>query len=572
MQSLVLPPTAFTSTQFGHPRFNSASERLALNYTIPTNARLCNPRDLPPVHPMSSSVPAEDPLETPRHVRPPPHTTGLPTGTAVPVTAPTVTTASVSEAALASGSSAPATGHHSAFQQHVAPATGEEIRPPFVFNETVPASQTPLGTTEQRAVQEPSTTFPPSTFGTSPTGTTTRALLPKGTRRTKAHVASACVNCKKKHLGCDSARPCRRCVLSGKEVSHSILVHIMLGDIGFVAKISMLLKKKATCVDVTHKKRGRPPLKAEDASLRTYASQAENAATSGEQQTPLSRRTHTHRSTGSREIRPVTDLQMPGTPRGTVGFRTPPGHPHRWSTSVFPQVVDPSLSMQANLGHRRFSSSGSIPQMTVASPPSFVPLTSGFSPALNLGRTPMGAGRPISSYTNQALPPATSPPQYQQPFGVPMPAYTGSPRMVSRLPAGDAREAYPESPVRLPPIFPPAMTHSRPPPQAHRLSDPYPAAWSPRLRQELMQPQPQQQQQQTGGSSPHSFMEPISPATQTRHAALEQSIPIIQGVQSLSAQSSPARPRHEQPAAGSETGESRPAKRRKMALDDMVND
>ncbi|KAF7133723.1 hypothetical protein CNMCM5793_005077 [Aspergillus hiratsukae] len=554
MQSLVLPPTAFTSTQFGHPRFNSASERLALHYTLPTNARLCNPRDLPPVHPMSSSVPAEDPLENPRHVRPSPHTTGLPTVTAVPVTAPTVTTASASETGLASGSSAPATGHTSAFQQYVAATTGEEIRPPFVFNETVPGSQAPLGTTEQRAAQEPAANFPPSTFGTSSTGTITRALLPKGTRRTKAHVASACVNCKKKHLGCDPARPCRRCVLSGKE---------------------------ATCVDVTHKKRGRPPLKAEDASLRTYASQAENAATSGEQQIPIARRTHTHRSTGSREIRPMTDLQMPGTPLGTVGFRPPPRHPHRWSTSVFPQVVDPSLSMQANLGHRRFSSSGSIPQMTVATPPSFIPPTGGFNPALHLGRTPMGAGRSFSSYTHQALPHTTSPPQYQQPFGVPMPPYTGSPRMVSRLPAGDAREAYPESSVRLPPIFPPPMTHSRPTPQAHRLSDPYPAVWSPRLREQLMQRHPQQQQQQTGGSSPQSFMEPISPAAQTRHALFEhghgelgpqQSNSIVQGVQSLSAQSSPARPREEQPAGGSETGESRPTKRRKMALDDMVND
>jgi hypothetical protein len=550
MQSLVLPPTALTSTQFGHPRFSSASERLALNYTLPTNARLCNPRDLPPVHPMSSSVPAEGPLETSRHVRPPPHTTGLPTVTAVPVTAPAVTTASVSETALASGSSGPATGHTSAFQQYVAQTTREEIRPPFIFNENVSGSQAPLRTTEQRAAQEPSTTFSSSTFGTSPTGTATRALLPKGTRRTKAHVASACVNCKKKHLGCDPARPCRRCLLSGKE---------------------------ATCVDVTHKKRGRPPLKAEDASLRTYTSQAENAVTSGEQQPPLARRTHTHRSTGSREIRPVTDLQMPGTQHGTVGFRAPPGHPHRWSTSVFPQVVDPSISMQANLGHRRFSSSGSIPQMTAATQSGFMPLTSGFSPALNLGRAPMGAGRALSSYTHQGLPPTTSPPQYQQPFGVPMPPYTVSPRMVSRLPPGDAREAYPESPVRLPPIFPPAMTHSRPAPQAHRLSDPYPAVWSPRLREELMQPQAQQQ---TGGSSPHSFMEPISPAAQTRYAALEHghgelgpqhSNSIVQGAQTLSVQSSPARPRDEQPAGGPETGESRPAKRRKMALDDMVN-
>ena len=37
-------------------------------------------------------------------------------------------------------------------------------------------------------------------------------------RRAKAHVPSACVNCKKKHLACETKRPCNRCVLNGKEV------------------------------------------------------------------------------------------------------------------------------------------------------------------------------------------------------------------------------------------------------------------------------------------------------------------------------------------------------------------
>jgi hypothetical protein len=43
----------------------------------------------------------------------------------------------------------------------------------------------------------------------------------KPARRTKAHVASACVNCKKAHLSCDVQRPCGRCVASGKQVSSS---------------------------------------------------------------------------------------------------------------------------------------------------------------------------------------------------------------------------------------------------------------------------------------------------------------------------------------------------------------
>ena len=40
-------------------------------------------------------------------------------------------------------------------------------------------------------------------------------------RRAKAHVPSACVNCKKKHLACETKRPCNRCVQTGKEVSGS---------------------------------------------------------------------------------------------------------------------------------------------------------------------------------------------------------------------------------------------------------------------------------------------------------------------------------------------------------------
>lgn len=53
-------------------------------------------------------------------------------------------------------------------------------------------------------------------------------------RRSKTHVASACVNCKRAHLSCDVQRPCARCVASGKQDS---------------------------CVDVVHKKRGRPRLR-----------------------------------------------------------------------------------------------------------------------------------------------------------------------------------------------------------------------------------------------------------------------------------------------------------------------
>jgi hypothetical protein len=43
--------------------------------------------------------------------------------------------------------------------------------------------------------------------------------ITRTSRRAKAHVARACQNCKKAHLSCDEARPCARCVSSGKQVS-----------------------------------------------------------------------------------------------------------------------------------------------------------------------------------------------------------------------------------------------------------------------------------------------------------------------------------------------------------------
>ncbi|PSN72838.1 hypothetical protein BS50DRAFT_628952 [Corynespora cassiicola Philippines] len=69
----------------------------------------------------------------------------------------------------------------------------------------------------------------------------------KPARRTKAHVASACVNCKKAHLSCDVQRPCGRCVASGKQ---------------------------DTCKDVQHKKRGRPRLRDDKDFGRTDESRA----------------------------------------------------------------------------------------------------------------------------------------------------------------------------------------------------------------------------------------------------------------------------------------------------------
>lgn len=44
----------------------------------------------------------------------------------------------------------------------------------------------------------------------------------RGGRKAKAHVASACINCKRAHLSCDVQRPCGRCVATGKQVSFPV--------------------------------------------------------------------------------------------------------------------------------------------------------------------------------------------------------------------------------------------------------------------------------------------------------------------------------------------------------------
>lgn len=52
-------------------------------------------------------------------------------------------------------------------------------------------------------------------------------------RRAKAHVPSACVNCKRKHLACETKRPCTRCVQTGKEVSKSEIANLKAQTLTF---------------------------------------------------------------------------------------------------------------------------------------------------------------------------------------------------------------------------------------------------------------------------------------------------------------------------------------------------
>ncbi|OQD98116.1 hypothetical protein PENSOL_c010G05501 [Penicillium solitum] len=389
-----------------------------------------------------------------------------------------------------------------------------------------------------------------------PTHPTGRPLAQKSTRRTKAHVASACVNCKKKHLGCDPARPCRRCVLAGKA---------------------------STCVDVTHKKRGRPPLKAEDSSLRSYTTHLDNPAIPAEAHPTMPpRRTTMHRATSSRELRPMTDIQ--GLGDVSSGVRTP----HRWSASVFPltRPMDPSPTIPGGMIRRPFSSSGppshSVPTHPHAPSP-YMPMA-GFNPALKVNTMPGSMERRFPTYGVPALPPPTSPPQHQPPpVGVPFLPYTetpGNPIRQTNDPrvSLSPRDPYNlESPVRLPPIHQATAGPPPPPPHhhVHRLSDPYPMNWTlPGREESLYDPRALPLHRSAGPvfnySLPHQRSSSITSATMDpipRHLGpVELPSPI-----QMTLGNSPSMTRTEPPSTEAEGHDSRPIKRRKMALDDMVN-
>ncbi|KAL4957279.1 hypothetical protein BDW69DRAFT_191711 [Aspergillus filifer] len=537
MQSLVLSPS-FVTLEFGRLQFHGPERHL---YSQPrsANARRGTPRDLPLPCSMSSSVPAEDLLETLGNVRRPGHSDlPKPATTAAITSAGTAMASSAAPGPILSPESPnPLSTRQPALVQRIVTAPGDEaLRQPFTFGEQFPSSRFPPTFTGHIPAQSPTVTHHQPTFGAATVGQATRALPQKTTRRTKAHVASACVNCKKKHLGCDPARPCRRCVLSGKA---------------------------DTCVDVTHKKRGRPPLKADEGSLR-YATQLDPRGAPGDPGNQARR--PMHRATSSRELRPMPDLQQfYGTQRGMMGGRLPPGQPQPWSTAVYPQSIDPSLTTQRTMSHRRFSSSESAQSMTAVSPPGYGAVPPGYNPGIAAGRMPPGVGRPMPIYPNQGMHPTPSPPQYNQSYGLPISPYTESGRVAGRISMSegsvqrDPREAYIESPVRLPPIYPSPVTNPEPP----RPTEPYPATWSP-------------SQQQMQHARPHQgAMEPISPVNLARPPPAEVGqlglLGLLSSPEDSSRQLPPARTYDDREHDADEGDSSRPAKRRKMALDDIVN-
>lgn len=184
---------------FKKHRFDSDPSRFSLNLSLskpiptPCWASLPSP-------PMSGSPPPEHPLEPSQAAGRRRKRSDTPQIRASsPVITPVVTTTTVIPDSRAEG------------QGDVAATTGISIQP-------APWS-TPFPVTQSYGFggEAPASTGPaPSSFQPQYSAAPSS---PKSTRKSKVHVPSACVNCKKKHLRCDNSRPCHRCVQSGKEVS-----------------------------------------------------------------------------------------------------------------------------------------------------------------------------------------------------------------------------------------------------------------------------------------------------------------------------------------------------------------
>jgi hypothetical protein len=210
MQSLLLPAPWFSNTHFGQPRFEVDPGRVSIHLRPSIGGLKSGLRNSPPSFLMSGPPPTDNPTESVRNIqRQPSQGSGVvSTGEAVdPIVTPSVPVS------------------RSPGAQDVRTTQTQRFFPPPDVRHGLQTQAQSAGLTAGIPVAPSETTQLQSATAT----TTARPLPPRSTRRAKAHVASACVNCKRKHLGCDSARPCRRCVLAGKAVSVAEPFSLMLG-------------------------------------------------------------------------------------------------------------------------------------------------------------------------------------------------------------------------------------------------------------------------------------------------------------------------------------------------------
>jgi hypothetical protein len=195
------------------------------------------------------------------------------------------------------------------------------------------------------------------------------------------------------------------------------------------------------------------------------------------------------------------------------------------------------------------------------------------------GVMPPGMERRFPQYPSPSFPPPTSPPQHL-PTGVPYIPFESpgpsvhQPMSDPRVPHGP-RESYLESPLRLPPIHQATANPGPAHHHAHRLSDPYPTTWT--LSREDANREPRSPGLlHRPPSSAFSHSMPHSHQRSSSQTSPLDPIPRHLGPVELPSpvtlhQSPPTGSRDIQPSTEGGNQEPRPIKRRKMALDDMVN-
>ncbi|KDN42067.1 hypothetical protein K437DRAFT_263847 [Tilletiaria anomala UBC 951] len=152
--------------------------------------------------------------------------------------------------------------------------------------------------------------LPRPSLSSSSSTTVSSASSIRGKRSTKGNVPNACAHCKKAHLACDLERPCKRCVTLGKDPD--------------------------SCVNVQHKKRGRPRLR------------SRNSAEGGELQEQLSTLSRAPPSTSSHhQCMLLAQLPPLVTSMGTDAGRIAPSP--RYSPYDAPKLV-PRHSDPSSLG------------------------------------------------------------------------------------------------------------------------------------------------------------------------------------------------------------------------------
>jgi hypothetical protein len=347
-------------------------------------------------------------------------------------------------------------------------------------------------------------------------------------------------------------------------------------------------------VDVTHKRRGRPPLKAEDGPLRGYESTLRNhGASRGSPQTANS--LPGQRSSSSRQLRPVTDLSISG--------HLDPNDPYR------KPEISPTFSISAIRSASMSSPGSALPLTSPTSatfPPSWHPFGD-FSPARGTTYThrldggPGGSGRSLSDsstslprYGSDRIPTASQPYQYpQRTIYQPSPTFSTADSQPShQAPLGRSSGLLPppvtvpsSAEFRLPPILPP-LASDGPSQQAASAPQKFSApSWPSQERhsrsesagnidgirsRHQSQSYPQMSPLIPDGHKPTSSVESLtalssSPARTSTQPSVAFKFPAPSPTE-LSGQSRETRNEREEDAMG------RPAKRQRMELGEMVNE